>query len=147
MTTQPDDTLAEDATDAASAALAERHDRDDLLAGVDLSDQDDVVAQVLMDMARTETMPRTDRLARAMVTAIKAAEIRMHRNPLQSGGFSVLKSPDIPSILLEVGFLSSERDFVRLTDPAWRARMTGALRDAILAWAEEDATLRAAATP
>ncbi|MDX5350571.1 MAG: N-acetylmuramoyl-L-alanine amidase [Paracoccaceae bacterium] len=140
-------TLAEDATDAASAALAERHDRDDLLAGVDLSDQDDVVAQVLMDMARTETMPRTDRLARAMVTAIKAAEIRMHRNPLQSGGFSVLKSPDIPSILLEVGFLSSERDFVRLTDTAWRARMTGALRDAILAWAEEDATLRAAATP
>lgn len=140
-------TLAEDATDAASAALAERHDRDDLLAGVDLSDQDDVVAQVLMDMARTETMPRTDRLARAMVTAIKAAEIRMHRNPLQSGSFSVLKSPDIPSILLEVGFLSSERDFVRLTDPAWRARMTGALRDAILAWAEEDATLRAAATP
>ena len=140
-------TLAEDATDAASAALAERHDRDDLLAGVDLSDQDDVVAQVLMDMARTETMPRTDRLARAMVTAIKAAEIRMHRNPLQSGSFSVLKSPDIPSILLEVGFLSSERDFVRLTDTAWRARMTGALRDAILAWAEEDATLRAAATP
>ena len=140
-------TLAEEASDAASAALAERHDRDDLLAGVDLSDQDDVVAQVLMDMARTETQPRTDRLAQAMVAAIKGAEIRMHRNPLQTGGFSVLKSPDIPSILLEVGFLSSERDFARLTDPKWRARMAEALRGAILAWANEDATLRAAAQP
>lgn len=139
--------LAEEASDAASAALAERHDRDDLLAGVDLSDQDDVVAQVLMDMARTETRPRTDRLAGTMVAAIKAAEIRMHRNPLQSGGFSVLKSPDIPSILLELGFLSSERDFARLTDPKWRARMAEALRSAILAWADEDTALRAAARP
>lgn len=139
--------LAEEASDAASAALAERHDRDDLLAGVDLSDQDDVVAQVLMDMARTETRPRTDRLAGTMVAAIKAAEIRMHRNPLQSGGFSVLKSPDIPSILLELGFLSSERDFARLTDPKWRARMAEALRSAILTWADEDTALRAAARP
>ncbi|MFC3087394.1 N-acetylmuramoyl-L-alanine amidase [Tabrizicola soli] len=140
-------TLAAEASDAASEALAERHDRDDLLAGVDLSDQDDVVAQVLMDMARTETMPRNDRLAQAMVAAIKGADIRMHRNPSQTGGFSVLKSPDIPSILLEVGFLSSERDHARLNDPEWRARMVGALRQAILAWAEEDATLRAAAAP
>lgn len=139
--------LAEEASDAASAALAERHDRDDLLAGVDLSDQDDVVAQVLMDMARTETRPRTDRLAGTMVSAIKAAEIRMHRNPLQSGGFSVLKSPDIPSVLLELGFLSSERDFARLTDPKWRARMAEALRSAILTWADEDTALRAAARP
>jgi N-acetylmuramoyl-L-alanine amidase len=139
--------LAEEASDAASAALAERHDRDDLLAGVDLSDQDDVVAQVLMDMARTETRPRTDRLAGTMVAAIKAAEIRMHRNPLQSGGFSVLKSPDIPSVLLELGFLSSERDFARLTDPKWRARMAEALRSAILTWADEDTALRAAARP
>ena len=136
-------TLAEEATDAASAALAERHDRDDLLAGIDLSDQDDLVAQVLMDMARTETQPRTDRLAAAIVGAIKAAEIRMHRRPLQSGGFSVLKSPDIPSVLLELGFLSSERDFTRLSDPKWRARMAEAVRLAILQWAQEDASLRA----
>lgn len=140
-------TLAEEASDAASAALAERHDRDDLLAGLDLSDQDDVVAEVLMDMARTETRPRTDRLAKAMVAAIKAAEIRMHRHPLQSGGFSVLKSPDIPSVLLEAGFLSSERDFKRLSDPAWRATLTEALLQALVAWSEEDASLRAAASP
>ncbi len=140
-------TLAEEASDAASAALAERHDRDDLLAGMDLSDQDDVVAEVLMDMARTETRPRTERLAKAMVAAIKAAEIRMHRHPLQSGGFSVLKSPDIPSILLEAGFLSSDRDFKRLSDPAWRATLAEALLQALVAWSEDDASLRGAASP
>ena len=137
-------TLAEDASDEASAALAERHDRDDLLAGVDLSDQDDVVAEVLMDMARTETQPRTERLAKAMVAAIKAAEIRMHRRPQQSGGFSVLKSPDIPSVLLEVGFLSSDRDYKRLADPAWRATLAEALVQALVTWSEDDAALRAA---
>jgi N-acetylmuramoyl-L-alanine amidase len=140
-------TLAADATDAASAALAERHDRDDLLAGIDLSDQDDLVAEVLMDMARTETMPRTDRLAAAVVAAIKAAEIRMHRDPHQTAGFSVLKSPDIPSVLLELGFLSSERDFKRLSDPAWRAKMAEAVRLAILQWANEEDALRALANP
>jgi len=140
-------TLADEATDAASAALAERHDRDDLLAGIDLSDQDDLVAEVLMDMARTETQPRTDRLAAAIVGAIKAAEIRMHRRPQQSGSFSVLKSPDIPSVLLELGFLSSERDYKRLSDPKWRARMAEAVRLAILKWADEDASLRALVAP
>ena len=140
-------TLSEGATDAASAALAERHDRDDLLAGVDLSDQDDVVAEVLMDMARTETMPRTDRLAEAIVRAIKAAEIRMHRHPRQTGGFSVLKTPDIPSVLLELGFLSSSRDFSRLTDPKWRAVMAGAIEVALIDWAKDDAALRALTNP
>jgi N-acetylmuramoyl-L-alanine amidase len=140
-------TLAAEASDEAAAALAERHDRDDLLAGVDLSDQDDLVAEVLMDMARTDTAPRTERLAGAIVGAIKAAEIRMHRRPHQMGGFSVLKSPDIPSVLLEVGFLSSDRDFRRLSDPAWRAKLTEAVVRALVSWSEDDAALRGSAEP
>jgi N-acetylmuramoyl-L-alanine amidase len=140
-------TLDARATDAASAALAERHNRDDLLAGIDLSEQDDVVAEVLMDMARTETGPRTDRLAQAVVRAIKAAEIRMHRSPQQTGSFSVLKSPDIPSVLLELGFLSSARDFSRLTDPEWRKRMAEAIRVALVDWAKDEAALRALVSP
>ena len=136
--------LSEEASDEASATLAERHDRDDLLAGVDLTEQDDLVAAVLMDMARTVTEPRTDRLAQALEGAIKAAEVRMHREPLQRAGFSVLKSPDIPSVLIELGFLSSARDLGRLVDPVWRATMAGALRDGLLAWVAEDAALAAA---
>jgi N-acetylmuramoyl-L-alanine amidase len=100
-----------------------------------------------MDMARTETTPRTERLAEALVTAIKAAKIRMHRHPHQSGGFSVLKSPDIPAALLEVGFLSSDRDFKRLADPDWRAKLAEAILQALGTWASEDAALRAAAAP
>ncbi|NCM96219.1 MAG: N-acetylmuramoyl-L-alanine amidase [Rhodobacterales bacterium] len=134
-------TLSDEATDAASAALAERHDRDDLLAGVDLTGQDDVVATVLMDMARTETMPRTDRLAQALVTAITAADLTMYRHPRQQAGFSVLKSPDIPSVLLELGFLSSPGDLARLRDPDWRARMVAALVGGLKTWAAEDAAL------
>lgn len=136
-------TLAEDATDRAAEALAERHDRDDILAGVDLSSADDLIAQVLMDMARTETMPRTDRLAETLKVEIKEAGLPMHRHPRQAGAFSVLKAPDIPSVLIELGFLSSPRDFRRLTDPEWRGKMAVAIQTAVMDWAKEDAALAA----
>jgi N-acetylmuramoyl-L-alanine amidase len=137
-------TLSDDATDLAGKALAERHDRDDLLAGVDLTEQDDVIAHVLMDMARAETMPKVERLAAAMKTAIKTEGLRMHRRPIQSGGFSVLKSPDIPSILVELGFLSSDKDLARLSDPAWRKRMIKALQSALMQWSTNEAALAGA---
>ena len=133
--------LSEEAVDRAEAALAERHDRDDLLAGIDLTDQDDLVARVLMDMARTETTPKVARLAESLKSSIQAQGLRMHRQPLQSGGFSVLKSPDIPSALIELGFLSSPNDLAQLTDPEWRARMVQALREGIENWAAEEAAL------
>lgn len=136
-------TLADEASDEAARALAERHDRDDLLSGVDLSQQDDLVATVLMDMARTETRPRIDRLALALQGAIQSAGLKMHRHPLQQAGFSVLKSPDIPSVLIELGFLSSASDLDRLLDPDWRAAMSAAIRDALRSWAAEDAALAA----
>jgi N-acetylmuramoyl-L-alanine amidase len=140
-------TLSEDATDLAAKALAERHDRDDLLAGVDLTEQDDVIAHVLMDMARAETMPKVNRLAVAFKTAIKAAGLRMHRRPIQSGGFSVLKSPDIPSVLVELGFLSSAQDLAHLSDPVWRARMISALQTGLAKWSANEAALAGAARP
>ena len=135
-------TLSGDASEAAASALAERHDRNDLLAGVNLAGQDDLVATILMDMARTETAPRTARLATALEEAMVSADLKMHRVPLQSAGFSVLKSPDIPSVLLELGFLSSPRDLARLTDDKWRGRMAEAIRDGVMIWAQEDAALK-----
>ncbi len=131
--------LDDQASDAASAQLAERHDRSDLLAGVDLSGQDDQVATVLMDLARRETQPRADRLAETLVKAMQAAKLDLHRRPIQSAAFSVLKSADIPSLLLELGFLSSEADRARLDDPVWRAAMQEAIRTALLEWAIADA--------
>lgn len=134
-------TLSDDASDEAARALAERHDRDDLLSGIDLTEQDDLVATVLMDMARTETQPRIDRLALALRQSISGAGLKMHRHPIQQAGFSVLKSPDVPSVLIELGFLSSASDLERLIDPDWRANMAAAIRDALRVWAAEDAAL------
>ncbi len=131
--------LADKASDAASRQLAERHDRGDLLAGVDLGGADDQVAQVLMDMARADTAPRADRLAEALAAAIQGAGLKMHRHPVQEAAFSVLKSADIPSLLLETGFLSSEKDRERLADPAWRAAMEQAILAGLQAWAVTDA--------
>ncbi len=132
-------TLSDSASDAASAALAERHNRADILAGVDLSGKDDGVADVLIDLARMETMPRSERLAEVMVATLKAQKMPLLTRPLRRAGFSVLKAPDIPSVLVELGYLSSPRDLENLRDPLWRARMTEALRDALIAWREQDA--------
>lgn len=134
-------TLAEDASDEASARLAERHDRDNLMGGgVDLTGTDDAVASVLMQMARVQTAPATDRLARILVAAIRGADLRMHRHPWQQAAFSVLKSPSVPSVLVEVGFLSSQSDRARLSDRRWRARMQQALIRGLDSWVTEEAS-------
>ncbi|OSQ52192.1 N-acetylmuramoyl-L-alanine amidase [Marivita geojedonensis] len=134
-------TLSDDASDAASAALAERHDRDDLLAGVDLSQSDDRVANVLMSLARLDNAPRSEALARHMLSGIQNAVGRVHKRPMRSAGFSVLKAADIPSVLLEVGFLSTDEDLKNLSDPIWRQGMAAGVRDGLIAWRDEDAAL------
>jgi len=132
-------TLAEDASDVASEKLAERHDRADLLAGIDLSDQDDVIAGVLMDMARIETAPRSDRLADSLVAGLRDNIGNLHKRPRLQASFSVLKAADIPSVLIELGFMSSARDLEHLTSAEWRGQAAIGIRDALRAWAVEDA--------
>lgn len=132
-------TLSKTASDVASQTLAERHERSDLLAGIDLADQDDVIAGVLMDLARRQTAPRADKLADQLVIGIRQAVGRMHKRPRQSAGFSVLKAPDIPSVLIEVGFLSNPKDLKNLQSPVWRALAAEGIRAALSAWAAADA--------
>lgn len=132
-------TLAEEASDAASAALAERHNRDDLVAGVDLTGHDDQIADVLMDLARRRTEPRTQALAQALVAGLRAEGVRLHSRPLQQAAFSVLKAPDIPSVLIELGFLSSRRDLENLLDPDWRARAARGVAAALQDWSRSEA--------
>lgn len=132
-------TLSDEASDAASALLAERHNRADILAGLDLSGADDRVTSVLLDIARRETAPRSKELATAMIDGMAAAGGPMNRKPWRQAGFSVLKSADIPSVLVEIGFLSSDRDRKNLADPAWRAQMAQGVAQAILAWRDADA--------
>jgi N-acetylmuramoyl-L-alanine amidase len=130
--------MNETASEQAAAMLAQRHDRDDILAGVDLAAQDEQVTKALMAMARLETMPRTNRLAQEIKKGILAKGLEMYSRPVQSAAFSVLKSPDIPSVLIELGFLTSTTDFSRLNDVVWRSAMQNALVDAVVSWAKDD---------
>jgi N-acetylmuramoyl-L-alanine amidase len=132
-------TLSDEASDEASLALAERHNRNDLLAGLDLSEQSDEIALVLMDLARTETAPRAARLGDTIVDGFREAGVKVNSRPRRSASFSVLKSPDFPSLLIEIGFLSSARDRKRLADPDWRAKAAQGIAAALVDWAAEDA--------
>lgn len=134
--------LAREASDVASAKLAERHDRGDILSGADLSETDDSVTGVLLDLARQETQPRTETLAEALVQGMTQTGGPVNRRPLRWAAFSVLKAADIPSVLIEIGFLSSPRDFKNLQNPEWRARMAGGIRDGLNAWRAQDAATR-----
>ncbi len=134
--------LSREASDLASAKLAERHDRADLLAGVDLSETDDEVTSILLDLARQETRPRTEALARALVDGMAQTGGPMNRRPLRKAAFSVLKAADIPSVLVEVGFLSSPRDLKNLQDPDWRAAIARGIRNGLQDWRDADQELR-----
>ncbi|MBW4708695.1 N-acetylmuramoyl-L-alanine amidase [Roseobacter sp. YSTF-M11] len=135
-------TLSDEASDTATAHLAARHNRADIIAGTDLTGSDDQIASVLLDLARQETEPRSKALARQLVQGLTDAGGPMNRRPLRKAGFSVLKSADIPSVLVEVGFLSSERDLNNLRDPTWRSKMVSGMVQAILAWRDADAAQR-----
>lgn len=131
-------TLSKEASDAATAHLAARHNRSDIIAGADLTGADDEVAGVLLDLARQETEPRSSILAEVLIEGMTSAGGPMNTRPLRQAGFSVLKSADIPSVLVEVGFLSSDRDLKNLRDPVWRSVMINGLADAILQWRDRD---------
>ncbi|MCH2164134.1 MAG: N-acetylmuramoyl-L-alanine amidase [Marinovum sp.] len=130
--------LSDSAMDEAGIALVERHERGELLAGIDLSGADDEVARTLIDLARQDSAQRSDMLAQAVVGGIQNSGVRMHKRPLQSAGFSVLKSADIPSILVEAGFLSTGAELERLNDPVWRGVLVEGIRDGLMAWSLAD---------
>ena len=128
--------------DQATAQLVQRHERDDLLTGVDLDGTDDQLAGALIAIARTDTQPRSENFARFLTSRMALEGIGLHRRPVQGAGFAVLKSPDIASVLLELGFISDPTDRANLNDPAWRARMVAAIAGAVAGWAEDEATRR-----
>ncbi|MEM1233813.1 MAG: N-acetylmuramoyl-L-alanine amidase [Pseudomonadota bacterium] len=136
-------TLAKEATDAASALLAERHNRADMLGGVDLGGQEDEIAAILLDLARLETTPRSAALATSVLDGLTGVGARLNSNPQRAADFAVLRSADVPSVLVEVGFLSSERDRIELQSPEKRGRIIDGLVQGIEAWAEVDQAERA----
>ncbi|MEM9795524.1 MAG: N-acetylmuramoyl-L-alanine amidase [Pseudomonadota bacterium] len=132
-------TLSEIAPEALSAEIVARQGANDLIRGVTLDAPGDEVARVLVEMARRDVAPRSDALADALVEAMRAGGIGLHKRPRLGGAFTVLKAPDMPSVLVELGFLSDPGDVANLIDPAWRNRMAQAIATGIDAWAVADA--------
>lgn len=135
--------LSEEASDIASDRLAERHDRAELLSGADLSTADDEVTGILLDLARQETRPRTKALAQALVNGMAQIGGPMNSRPLRAAAFSVLKAADMPSVLIEIGFISSPRDLKNLQNAEWRGGMALGIRNALIEWREQDLARRA----
>ncbi|MGO8840486.1 MAG: N-acetylmuramoyl-L-alanine amidase [Methyloceanibacter sp.] len=123
-------TLSEQASDDEAKELAAKENFSDAIAGVDLPrDSDEVVANILIDLAQRETQNRSLIFARSIVGGMSAADL--HTKSLKSAGFRVLKAPDVPSVLLELGFLSNPDDEKRLTSDTWRGTMADKVAAAI----------------
>jgi N-acetylmuramoyl-L-alanine amidase len=123
-------TLSEHASDAEAAKLAEKENKSDVIAGVDLSAEPNDVASILIDLAQRETKTFSVQFARTLASDIKSIA-PLHIRPVKSAGFVVLKAPDVPSVLVELGYMSTRRDLKNLVSPAWRARTAAAMARAV----------------
>ena len=123
-------TLSDKASDAEAERLAEAENKSDAIGGVDLTDEPTEVADILIDLAQRETRTFSNRFARLLMGEMKTTA-RMHKNPLKSAGFRVLKAPDVPSVLVELGYVSNKDDLEHLVSENWRSRTVGSMAQAI----------------
>lgn len=123
-------TLSETASDAEAARLAESENKADVIAGLDLRREPNDVADILIDLAQRETKSFSVQFARGLVAEMKTAT-RLHRNPVRSAGFIVLRAPDVPSVLIELGYVSAKEDLQALKSAEWRNRTAAAMTRAV----------------
>ncbi len=123
-------TLSETSSDAEAAALAAKENRADALAGVDLSAHSQPVAQILIELTQRVTMNASAVLARDLVDELHGVG-RLLPKTHRYAGFAVLKSPEIPSVLIEMGYLSNRTDERELKNPRFRHRFAGAVVHAL----------------
>jgi len=123
-------TLSEQASDKEAEALAAKENKADIIAGVDLGGKSIDVSNILIDLAQRESMNEAARFAALLVDDLKDVVPVLDRSH-RFAGFAVLKAPDIPSVLVEMGYLSNRADEQRLRSEAQRAKLAAAMRQAI----------------
>lgn len=138
-------TLSDKASDAVAEAIAARENRADTVNGVSLSDKGQIVSSILVDLARREMRGRSIRFGELVVRESEGL-IRFHATPQREAAFIVLKSLDLPSALIEAGYISNEEDARAMRDPAWRKGFSRSLAQAIQIFLAEKQVLPMTAT-
>ncbi|MBZ0218534.1 MAG: N-acetylmuramoyl-L-alanine amidase, partial [Fimbriimonadaceae bacterium] len=118
--------VSEEASDAEAAALAQKENKSDIIAGLDLRDETNEVTGILIDLAQRETKNFSVKFAEILVSSMRST-VRLNRNPHRFAGFRVLKAPDVPSVLVELGYLSNRNDVRELSSRAWRSKTSAAM--------------------
>jgi N-acetylmuramoyl-L-alanine amidase len=134
-------TLSNRASDKEAASLATRENKSDIIAGADLSGYAPEVSEILIDLAQGATNKESWFLAEMLVKEL-GRRTKLLRNSHRFAGFAVLKSPNVPSVLLELGYLSNRTDEKKLSNPAYRTRIARALLQAVDKYFERKTKLR-----
>ncbi len=129
-------TVSDRASDAEAARVAEKENQSDAAAGLDQSEDASEVSEILFELTRRETRAYSHAFAHTLRNYWRVAG-RLNKNPERSAGFRVLKAPDVPSVLLELGYLSNEKDDIALTSPQWREKAVARMTEAIAAFFAE----------
>ena len=121
------------ATSTTAQYLADTENAADLVGGVELADMDPMLAGVLADLSMTGTLDTSLNLGALILEQIDGVA-RLHKKRVEQAGFAVLKSPDVPSLLIETGFISNPGEAERLATPAYQDKMARAIRRGIQSW-------------
>ena len=124
-------TLSEKGSDREAAALARKENQSDVIAGVDLGGGNASVAPILIDLAQRDTMNRSSRFAQGAVGMLTRTTDILPRQPHRAAAFVVLKAPDVPAVLIELGYLSNTGDAGRMNTVRWRNGVAGAIAGAV----------------
>ncbi|NRA89322.1 MAG: N-acetylmuramoyl-L-alanine amidase, partial [Rhizobiales bacterium] len=128
-------TLSDKSSDKEAAALARKENRSDILAGVQFKNETKVVASILIDLAQRDSKTKSVKFARLAVTQMKG-NVVVRKKPIKFAGFRVLKAPDVPSVLIELGYLSNSNDERNLKSNAWQSKMAGSIKRSIVKYFE-----------
>lgn len=128
-------TISDKASDNVAASIAESENRADEIGGINFADEPEDVADILVDLARRETLGFSVQFARLAVSKLQE-ETKMINNPHRHAGFRVLRAPDVPSVLIELGYLSNAEDEKQLTQASWRAKIVNQIAESVSRFAE-----------
>jgi N-acetylmuramoyl-L-alanine amidase len=124
-------TLNDGRSDREAAALARRENQSDVIAGVDLSGGNSPVAPILIDLAQRDTINKSSRFAESALAQLAGATDILARSPHRAASLAVLVAPDVPAVLIELGYLSNQADAAQMNTDSWRSRVASAIASAV----------------